>query len=154
MTFTSWQFVAFAAAVFALCYLALPRRWKVYMLVLASMIFYGAGQPQLLALLAIAVLGTYGFLVLALENRKVWLPAGIAFNLGLLAFFKYKFLFIDAAATFENAGALELLLKLPLPIGISFFFFHNISLLVDLTRRGGAPPTFPHVFLYIMFFPH
>jgi alginate O-acetyltransferase complex protein AlgI len=30
---------------------------------------------------------------------------------------------------------LDFLLKLPLPIGISFFVFHNISLLVDLTRQ-------------------
>ncbi|XIA67240.1 hypothetical protein ACFIOY_16685 [Bradyrhizobium sp. TZ2] len=42
-----------------------------------------------------AVFGTYLFLVLALRNRKTWLPVGIAFNLALLAFFKYKLLFVD-----------------------------------------------------------
>ena len=41
---------------------------------------------------------TYLFLILALRNRKAWLPVGIAFNLALLAFFKYKLLFIDPAS--------------------------------------------------------
>ena len=49
-------------------------------------------------LLAVAVIGSYVFLILALENRSTWLPVGIAFNLRLLAFFKYKFLFLDPAA--------------------------------------------------------
>ena len=49
------------------------------------------GRPSLalmsfLALLAVAVFGTYLFLVLALRNRRAWLPVGIAFNLALLAF--------------------------------------------------------------------
>ena len=56
---------------------------------------------------------------------------GIAFNLALLAFFKYKLLFINpSAAALSDVPALDFLLRLPLPIGISFFVFHNISLLV------------------------
>ena len=69
------------------------------MLVIASLFFYGYGQPELLPLLAVAVFGTYLFLILALRNRAIWLPAGIAFNLALLAFFKYKFLFIEPTSS-------------------------------------------------------
>lgn len=73
--------------------------------------------------------GTYLFLTLALRNRTVWLPIGIAFILALLAFFKYKFLFLDpASADLTGATPIDFLLRLPLPIGISFFVFHNISL--------------------------
>jgi alginate O-acetyltransferase complex protein AlgI len=154
MSFTSWQFAVFTAVVFGLYYLPIVRRWQVHILVLASLIFYGSDQLQLLALLALAVLGTYGFLILALGNRRIWLPIGIAFNLALLAFFKYKFLFIDAAApTLSEIATIDFLLRLPLPIGISFFVFHNISLLVDLTKRGGPTPTLTEVCLYIIFFP-
>ena len=128
--------------------------FQVQLLVFASLFFYGYGQPELLALLAVAVFGTYLFLVLAVRNRQVWLPAGIAFNLALLAFFKYKLLFIDPASpSLADFAPLDFLLKLPLPIGISFFVFHNISLLVDLTRQKGSPPTLTGVFLYIIFFP-
>jgi D-alanyl-lipoteichoic acid acyltransferase DltB (MBOAT superfamily) len=113
--------------------------------------FYGFGQPELLPLLLVAVLGTYLFLILAFQNRARWMPAGIAFNLALLAFFKYKFLFVDTAHL-GGASPVDFLLRLPLPIGISFFVFHNISLLVDLTRDKNPPPL-RDVFLYIIFFP-
>ena len=130
------------------------RPFQVQLLVLSSLFFYGYGQPELLPMLAVAVLGTYMFLILALRKRPTWLPVGIAFNLGLLAFFKYKFLFFDPAAMSGGSSAAEFLLRLPLPIGISFFVFHNISLLVDLpkddqTRR----PDLTETFLYIIFFP-
>ena len=136
MTFTSWQFGVFAATVFAAYYLPALRSFQVQLLVFASLFFYGYGQPELLALLAVAVFGTYLFLVLALRNRQVWLPVGVVFNLALLAFFKYKLLFIDPVSpSLVDFAPLDFLLKLPLPIGISFFVFHNISLLVDLTRQ-------------------
>jgi alginate O-acetyltransferase complex protein AlgI len=154
MTFTSWQFGIFVAIVFGAYYLPPLRTLQVQLLVIASLFFYGYGQPELLPLLAVAVFGTYLFLILALRNRQVWLPVGIAFNLALLAFFKYKFLFIEPSSTaLAGATPIDLLLQLPLPIGISFFVFHNISLLVDLTRRKTPPPDLKSVFLYIIFFP-
>jgi len=154
MTFTSWQFGVFVALVFGAYYLPPFRTLQVQLLVIASLFFYGYGQPELLPLLAVAVLGTYLFLILALRNRPLWLPIGIAFNLALLAFFKYKFLFIEPVSA-GSAGLtpVDFLLQLPLPIGISFFVFHNISLLVDLTGKRDVPPDLKGVFLYIIFFP-
>jgi alginate O-acetyltransferase complex protein AlgI len=154
MSFTSWQFGLFAVVVFGLYYLPALKSLQVYVLVAASLVFYGYGQPELLPLLAVAVLGTYLFLILALRSRATWLPVGIAFNLALLAFFKYKFLFLDLASVGPTGVApVDFLLKLPLPVGISFFVFHNISLLVDLTRQDRPPPSLWEVFLYIIFFP-
>jgi alginate O-acetyltransferase complex protein AlgI len=153
MTFTSWQFGIFVAVVFGVYYLPALRNFQVQLLVLASVFFYGYGQPELLPLLLVAVLGTWLFLALALRNRAIWLPAGIAFNIALLAFFKYKFLFIDSASALTGVTPVDFLLKLPLPIGISFFVFHNISLLVDLTRDSKNAPRLADIFLYIIFFP-
>jgi len=154
MSFASWQFGIFAVVVFAVYYLPPVRNYQVLWLVLASLFFYGYGQPELLPLLAVAVLGSYLFLILALEQRAVFLPLGIAFNLALLAFFKYKFLFFDPSApALVGFAPVDFLLRLPLPIGISFFVFHNISLLVDLTRQKAARPDLTSVFLYIIFFP-
>src|SRR5689334_12120687 len=98
MTFTSFQFGIFVAIVFGAYYLPPLRQFQVQLLVLASVFFYGYGQPELLPLLLVAVLGTYACLVLAWENRAVWMPAGITFNLALLAFFKYKLLFVDSTS--------------------------------------------------------
>src|ERR1700686_2290266 len=154
MTFTSWQFGVFVAIVFGAYYLPPFRTLQIQLVVIASLFFYGYGQPELLPLLAVAVFGTYLFLILALRNRPMWLPVGIAFNLALLAFFKYKFLFVEPASSGQTGvPPVDLLLKLPLPIGISFFVFHNISLLVDLTKQKAAPPDIQSVFLYIIFFP-
>jgi alginate O-acetyltransferase complex protein AlgI len=154
MTFTSWQFGAFVTIVFGVYYLPPLKSLQVQLLVVASLFFYGYGQPELLPLLAIAVLGTYLLLILALRNRALWLPVGIAFNLALLAFFKYKFLFIGPALSGSTGLApIDFLLQLPLPIGISFFVFHNISLLVDLTGKRKETPDLKSVFLYIIFFP-
>ncbi len=130
------------------------RRWQIHLLILASLSFYAALQPDQLALLVVTTLGTYFFLRLAIHRRNLGLPAGIAFNLGLLAFFKYKFLFINPAPpSFVAPDAIDWLLGLPLPIGISFFALHNISLLIDLSRRGGAAPAAKDIFLHILFFP-
>jgi len=134
MTFTSWQFGLFVVVIFAIYYLPPARRYQVFLLVLASLFFYGYGQVELLPMLAVAVLGTYLFLLLAWQNRGMFLPLGIVFNLALLAFFKYKFLFVDPTQISTGSSAADFLLRLPLPIGISFFVFHNISLLVDLTK--------------------
>jgi alginate O-acetyltransferase complex protein AlgI len=140
--------------VFGLYYLPPLRAFQIRLLVIASLFFYGYGQPELLPLLAVAALGTYLFLLLALRNRPIWLPLGIAFNLALLAFFKYKFLFIAAnSPDLAGAGPIDFLLRLPLPIGISFFVFHNISLLVDLTGQKGSAPDLTRILLYIIFFP-
>src|SRR3979411_816757 len=98
MTFTSWQFGIFVAIVFGAYYLPPFRTLQTQLLVIASLFFYGYGQPELLPLLAVAVFGTYLFLILALRNRQIWLPIGIAFNLALLAFFKYKFLFVEPSS--------------------------------------------------------
>src|SRR5260370_35608132 len=91
MTFTSWQFGVFVAIVFGAYYLPPFRTLQIQLLVVASLFFYGYGQPELLPLLAIAVFGTYLLLILALRNRPIWLAIGIAFNFALLGFFKYKF---------------------------------------------------------------
>ena len=154
MAFTSWQFGVFVAIVFGAYYLPPFRTLQIQLLVVASLFFYGYGQPELLPLLVVAVFGTYLLLILTLRYRPIWLPIGIAFNLALLAFFKYKFLFVDpASASLAGVAPIDFLLRLPLPIGISFFVFHNISLLVDLTGQKSAAPDLKSVFLYIIFFP-
>jgi alginate O-acetyltransferase complex protein AlgI len=61
MTFTSWQFGIFVAAVFGAYYLPALKALQIQLLVIASLFFYGYGQPELLPLLAVAVIGPYFF---------------------------------------------------------------------------------------------
>jgi alginate O-acetyltransferase complex protein AlgI len=154
MTFTSWQFGLFVAVVLTIYYLKVVRPYQVQLLVLSSLFFYGYGQPVFLLLLGAAVIGTYAILSLMLKRGTPWLAIGVAFNLALLAFFKYKFLFLEQPVNAPTGNhVVDFLLTLPLPIGISFFVFHNISLLVDLSKREQPTPALSEVFLYIAFFP-
>jgi len=156
MSFTSHEFAILLAATFALYYLPWFARLQVPLLVAASLVFYAFDQYLLLPLLLVAVVITYAAMLRAIARDRVSAAAGIAGNLGLLAFFKYKLLFVTPGqAVYTGQPAVDFLIGLPLPIGISFFVFHNISLIADYYTHGrDRPRPSPlDVVLYIMFFP-
>jgi alginate O-acetyltransferase complex protein AlgI len=127
-------------------------RWRTWVLILLSLIFYGYWDVRFVPLLASSILlnwcaaGAY-----AATRRSAILTATIGLDLAILALFKYFNFFA------EN---LHMLLGVPLirvqwalPLGISFFTFHHIMYLVDL-RRGRAPIySLDKYALYICFFP-
>jgi hypothetical protein len=61
----------------------MPPSRHVQVLVLASVFFCGFGQAELLPLLLVAVLGAWAFLVLAFDNRTVWMPVASSISAGL-----------------------------------------------------------------------
>jgi alginate O-acetyltransferase complex protein AlgI len=87
--------------------------------------------------------------------RRPWLLAGVAVNLGVLAFFKYAgFAAANLQPLFRVAG-----LELPrpevlLPVGISFYTFQCISYLADV-YRGTLPAhrSLRDYMLFTSFFP-
>ncbi len=80
------------------------------------------------------------------------LAVGIAFNLGLLGYFKYAGFF----ATNLNAafGTNIPVLELVLPLAISFFTFQEIAYLVDSSRGETHGYRFKDYVLMVTFFPH
>jgi alginate O-acetyltransferase complex protein AlgI len=170
LNFNSFPFLILAVSAFALHYAFVSRAWQTAVLVAASLVFYAYGQPYLLGLLLVSasLSAVASFAVLRAPSRPAkvaWAAAGVALNLGVLAFFKYNRLLAGAIsadwASLGGPGAV--LLALPLPIGISFYTFHGISLVVDAFKRGAlrpqdpAPPSFgAHLWrtlLYLTFFP-
>ena len=170
MLFTEPVFFGFFVIVFGLYYLPLLRRHQLPLLLAASCAFYAYGQPYLLLLLVIsAVLSAATSYAVMTEKRpgrkRVWAVTGVVLNLTILGFFKYGGLigrsFLGLG---PQGGTLGTLLSLPLPIGISFYTFHGISLIVDVSRAPGAAatPVAPHptagqhlrsTLLYLTFFP-
>src|ERR1700739_3799187 len=126
--------------------------WRIGVLLLLSSPVYSYGNPPLILLLVLSILGNW-LAVVAYARTKLpaILTAAIVLDLVVLAVFKY--------ANFL-AYNLGLVLGWPmpqfdivLPLGISFFTFHHIMYLVDL-RRGRAPLyAFDRYALYIAFFP-
>jgi len=124
-----------------------PRAALVW-LVLASLFFYAWWQPVFVILLlgSIAVNFALGKRLSA-PRGKPWLIGGLAFNLLLLGYFKYRGFFAGLAGLGDVA--------LVLPLGISFFTFQQIMFLVD--RYRGMLPADTRCLDYVsfvVFFPH
>ena len=80
------------------------------------------------------------------------LAAGIAFNLGLLGWFKYTDFFISNLNALS--GASLPILAIALPLGISFFTFTQIAYLVDAWKGKAAEYSATNYVLFVTFFPH
>ena len=85
-------------------------------------------------------------------SPKTLLIFGLAFNLGLLGFFKYTDFFLE-----NFNGIFGSNIPLPhilLPIGISFFTFTQIAFLVDAYKGEAKEYSFIHYVLFVSYFPH
>ncbi|MGI0406573.1 MBOAT family O-acyltransferase [Helicobacter himalayensis] len=142
MLFTSYAFIALVAITFGLYYAKGLRCAQVWILIIASFIFYAYGQPILLALLFISAsinaLASYQVTFApTLAHKRLYAWLGVGVNLAVLAFFKYSPLFGRAMESFISTQSIgEFLINVPLPVGISFYTFQGISLVVDLYRDG------------------
>jgi alginate O-acetyltransferase complex protein AlgI len=154
MLFNSYQFLlAFLpASILIYGFVDKNERWRTWVLILLSLVFYGYWDIRLLPLLVGSILLNW----LAAKfydatRRRIVTTAAIVANLVVLGIFKYSNFFIDTFATLFGTAPIHL--QIALPLGISFFTFHHIMYLVDLGR--GIAPTYPldRYALYICFFP-
>jgi D-alanyl-lipoteichoic acid acyltransferase DltB (MBOAT superfamily) len=79
------------------------------------------------------------------------LVLGIAFNLGLLGYFKYANFLLDNINHFNDANIA--LMDVALPLAISFFTFQQIAYLVDCYKAISKEYSFINYCLFITFFP-
>ncbi|WP_088283385.1 MBOAT family protein [Ideonella sp. A 288] len=129
-------------------------------LFLASVFFYSYWMP-LLTLLLVASMSVNFLLGRRISDAlqgtgsvraRAWMVAGIVFNLGLLAYFKYANFLVDnlnAALGFDwHLG------RIVLPIGISFYTFTQIAFLVDAYEGKVREVNPVHYGLFVTYFPH
>ena len=128
-------------------------------LVAASLFFYGWWNPVYLWLILISMLVNYGIgsiLGHAYTNgqsarAKLWLTLGVAFNLGLLGWFKYANF---AVGTVNDALGTDFHLQaIVLPLAISFFTFQQIAYLADAYQGITRDYRLSHYLLFVTFFP-
>jgi D-alanyl-lipoteichoic acid acyltransferase DltB (MBOAT superfamily) len=162
MVFNSLQFVAFFLVVYAL-YRLLPHRAQNVMLVAASYYFYAAWDWRFLGLLIGSTVvdffvGRYLGAAIVPRRRRLALVLSLAFNLGMLGFFKYfNFFASSLAAVFDTLGwhLDPVTVNVILPIGISFYTFMTISYVIDVYRRDIQPTSnFIDFALFVSYFPH
>ena len=142
MVFSSELFLyGFMPIFFSLYYLIADRR-KNWLILIASLVFYGIGAGSTVLVLLVSIFVNQ-FLALRIEpappaRRKALLAIGVAVNLFGLGYYKYAtFLWQLAGGAVDALGwhALQTAPAIPLPIGISFFTFQAISYVVDVYRR-------------------
>ncbi|WP_370323671.1 MBOAT family protein [Flavobacterium sp. ASW18X] len=114
-----------------------------------SYIFYGLWDYRFLLLIFSSTLVDYvvGLQLFKYRNntklKKKWLYLSLAFNLGLLATFKYFNFFLDSfinlASNFGYSIGDSWTLKIILPVGISFYTFQTLSYSLDIYYKRLTP---------------
>lgn len=161
MLFNSYAFLYGFMPVVVLGFFAAGRRsprlaqaW----LLLASLFFYGWWKPEHVWLLLVSICANYllgegiRLQVAGSARRKALLAAGIAANLGALAYFKYAgFLVSNLNAV---AGLDVSIGEIILPVGISFYTFTSIAYIVEVYQDKVRESDFIRYGLFISYFPH
>ena len=144
MLFNSWTFAVFLPVVVRLHQAGRRAAWQVGVLTAASFAFYGWERPSLLVLLVLST-AVNSFAAQALLSgttptgrRRAVLVGALAFNLGVLGFFKYGGMLARTFLPAALSARMPWLADIPLPVGISFYTFQGISLVMESWRAGAA----------------
>ena len=158
MIFSSIPFLFFFFPLFILLYFTLPFKYKNYILLLFSLIFYAWGEPIYILLMIFSSIVDFinGKNIEKHKDdnkkKKIYLIISIIINISLLGFFKYADFFIKVINNILNLDIP--LLKLGLPIGISFFTFQTMSYSIDVYRGDvKAEKDFLTFMTYVCMFP-
>ena len=135
MIFSSIPFLYYFLPAVILLYFIVPKKMANSVLLLASLFFYGYGEPKMLPVMIMTIIATWA-LGLAVPKHKSCFYLSAVICLGLLVWFKGGF-----------AGS-------ALPAGISFYTFQILSYTIDL-RRGNIIPqkSLRDFAMYVSMFP-
>jgi alginate O-acetyltransferase complex protein AlgI len=141
MLFNSIDFLVFLVVTLAVVRLG-GVRLRNWLLLIASIVFYGWWDPRYLALLGFnCAVAYYGGIAISNvtdsgKKRRLCSICVIIF-VSLLSFFKYRGFFLDnihSALQSLGLGAAAEPYKFILPVGISFYTFQAIAYVVDVCR--------------------
>ena len=130
-----------------------PKRFRLFVLVISSLLFYATAGLIDFALLLTILVVTYHLSLRIRPSGPKWpLVVALLLALGNLAYFKYTtFLYgyINIILSGVDLPTLPRLGGFVLPLGISFYTFQVVAYLVDL-YKGRTEPT-RHFFQYLVF---
>lgn len=162
MVFSTIYFTFFFLPILLLIYFLAKERYRNYILLGASILFYAYGEPKFVFVMLLSIGLNYFFALLIGKERKksgektramkALLILTIAANLGIFFIFKYLDFAIETIDLLT--GADFPLKNIALPIGISFFTFQALSYVIDVYRGDAeAQRNLFKVALYIALFP-
>jgi len=157
MFFNSLTYLIFLFLAVSIYWLS-ARKFRVFILVALSCIFYGFWRWDFLLLILFSTVLDYSISLLIFKNnnndfkRKILLIVSVSSNLLLLGYFKYLYFIVDNINFFIN-GEISLP-NIILPFGISFYTFETISYTTDVYRRLIKPEKNLLTYsLFVTFFP-
>lgn len=142
MVFSSLYFLFFYLVVVVATYYFLPPRLRNAWLFVASVLFYGYGEPVYILLLFVSITLNYlcglGIAACKTVGKKRLLFFCVAANLLLLGFFKYTGLLLRTLSGISAFSAIAIP-DIVLPIGISFYTFQTMSYVIDVYKGNCGP---------------
>ena len=158
MIFSSTLFIFFFLPLVLLSYFLVGRKFRNFLLLVASLAFYAWGEPVYVVIMLFSIVANYFFglgigRVQEKGRRGGWvLYCAVLANIGLLGFFKYADLLRPYLISVE--WLTPVMQQSHLPLGISFFTFQAISYVVDVYRAVTPPQrNILNMGLFIALFP-
>lgn len=156
MLFNSYVFVFLFFPIcltgyYGLSHLQKTTAVKIFLIAM-SFWFYGYFNVSYLLIMIGSIGGNYLFhRLLSHSPRREIMITAVAFNLGVLFYFKYYDFFISTINTVFGADAA--LRHILLPLGISFFTFQQISFVADTYKGEVRDCSLIDYALFVSFFP-
>ncbi len=147
MTFYTFPFLLLFA-VLSILVLSTPLKFRNYLLLAASLVFYAFGSIPNLILFAAYILLTYCFgLLIGKKRTKILIAIFVVMSLLPLFLFKYLNWLLGMVGLFVPAFS-------DLPIGISFFSFQAVGYLIEVYRgKVTSEKNILNYGLFLSFFP-
>ena len=137
MLFSSLTFIFIFLPIILIIYYLSKDKYKNYILLLFSLIFYSWGEPKYIILMLLSIIVNYFFAIFIDKSdkkiKRLILILSIGFNIGLLFLFKYLGFFTNNISSIFNLNMP--IINIELPIGISFYTFQILSYVVDVYRK-------------------
>ncbi|MDO4553969.1 MAG: MBOAT family O-acyltransferase [Lachnospiraceae bacterium] len=157
MVFSSTVFLFAFLPLLFLFYFMAAEKWRNYVLLIFSLVFYAWGEPKFLPVMIILVMLDYIFAICIgrtekIQRKKIYVAATVVSNLGLLGYYKYTKFVLENVNVFLQKNIT--IPDIVLPIGISFFTFQAMSYVLDVYRGDAKVQKNPfYVLLYVSLFP-
>jgi len=158
MAFSSILFLVYFLPAFLIAYYLLDRRFRNWLIVIASVAFYTWGAPMFVFVVLASVIADF-YIVgrMALKEgsiRKVLFYISLLLNLGLLLYFKYMNFFVDQLGHLTGGLVSKHWVNIALPLGISFITFQKLAYTFDVyKKRYVVFEKLEHYATYILMFP-
>lgn len=160
MSFNAPAFLFFFLPVSLLAYFAVDRRYKNWVALAASLVFFAWGQLAYLPLMLL-IIGINYLLGLQIEaargqpdRARRFLFLGIGLSVAVLLVFKLMVAYGTGWLGFLPPGMQDQLTQSPLPLGLSYITFQVIAYLIDIYNEvHDSEKNLVRFALYVLLFP-